>query len=261
VAWQVPWCSGKQRDTHSEQTGCWRWWAPWWEIWSEIIIFYTLCLLYYIKWERTEKKHVGIAIAHKCVFADGIGTNYDWVINSLRKYGVIVLAALYVLVLGTFMHVDERHYIFGPRTTSEDFSRLQDHFEYLKREGYYTSLYIHHLDCDQASTSKQFMHKSTPSQKLNSGYISDAAPPPSPCMQSDSCEWAKDGICDDGGSGSRESHSETNVLCNYGTDYTDCGERCILVDVLQKLQPTRRRMPRVLPPPRSPLVLQQQQPV
>jgi hypothetical protein len=189
-----------------------------------IIIFYTLCL-YYIKWEWTEKKHVGIAIAHKCVFADGIGTNYDWVINSLRKYGVIVLAALYVLALGTFMHVDERHYIFGPRTTSEDFSRLQDHFEYLKREGYYTSLYIHHLDCDQASTSKQF--KLTPSQKLNSGYISDAAPPPSPCMQSDSCEWAKDGICDDGGSGSRESHSETNVFCNYGTDYTDCGERCI----------------------------------
>jgi hypothetical protein len=35
----------------------------------------------------------------------------------------------------------------------------------------------------------------------------------------DTCYWAGDGVCDDGGPGSSYS------VCDYGTDFTDCGAR------------------------------------
>lgn len=36
---------------------------------------------------------------------------------------------------------------------------------------------------------------------------------------SNTCQWANDGVCDDGGSGS------TYNLCDLGTDCADCGAR------------------------------------
>ena len=35
----------------------------------------------------------------------------------------------------------------------------------------------------------------------------------------DSCIYANDGVCDDGGD------NATTTLCDYGTDCTDCGAR------------------------------------
>jgi hypothetical protein len=46
------------------------------------------------------------------------------------------------------------------------------------------------------------------------------APAGGPSCCADSCDWANNGFCDDGGDGS--SHS----ACDLGTDCTDCGNRC-----------------------------------
>jgi hypothetical protein len=53
------------------------------------------------------------------------------------------------------------------------------------------------------------------------GYTAPDAgpPPPPPGLCTDTCEYASDGYCDDGGAGS------DGAVCPWGSDCADCGPR------------------------------------